>query len=397
VTREKSKPAVEVPQGEIPQSTDVLAELERILATPLFQNSKRYPALLRHVVEQTLAGSKHELKERTLGIVVFRRPPEYDTSADPVVRNTASEVRKRLEEYYSEPGHEGEVVITLPSGTYVPEFRVAAVKAAPLVPTLADPVPPPAASRRLPRWAIAAPLVALAIVTGVALFPRPSAVKVFWAPILKAPDPVLVVVDTWLGVADPQAAAGNSSQVVRELIDPKVFLKVNDQSARLGAFLGSQGRHVEHALARDVTLSNLRTRPFILRGAFNNSWTLRAVSPFRFYFQLDHDPLVRRIMDRQHPERHDWAAPMSGEIKEDYALIARATEPDAGQMMLVIAGLGDRGSAAALEFATNPKYLTAFSAEAPAGWERRNMELVIKTNLVKDDWGEPRIVATHFW
>src|SRR5579883_1651777 len=111
------------PPTELPDSALVLAQLDRVLATPWFQHSKRYPAFLRYIVEQTLQGASDELKERTLGIAVFRRPPEYDTSADPVVRNTASEVRKRLEEYYSEAGHEQELRISLPPGGYVPEFR----------------------------------------------------------------------------------------------------------------------------------------------------------------------------------------------------------------------------------------------------------------------------------
>src|SRR5689334_6505335 len=69
-------------------SVEVLAQLDRILSTPLFHLSKRYPAFLRYVVEQTLRGTSDELKERTLGVAVFKRSPEYDTSADPVVRNT---------------------------------------------------------------------------------------------------------------------------------------------------------------------------------------------------------------------------------------------------------------------------------------------------------------------
>src|SRR5947209_7383110 len=126
-TREKVRQAGPV---ELPESAAVLEQLQRILANSLFQHSKRYPAFLRHVVEQTLRGAGDELKERTLGVAVFRRTPEYDTSADPVVRNTASEVRKRLEEYYSEAGREGELRITLPAGAYVPEFRLATVDAA---------------------------------------------------------------------------------------------------------------------------------------------------------------------------------------------------------------------------------------------------------------------------
>src|SRR5215475_11014974 len=78
----------------------VRAQLERILAHPGFRNSRRFPALLRYAVECTLDGRAEQLKERTLGIEVFGRNPDYDTNADHIVRTTASEVRKRISRYY---------------------------------------------------------------------------------------------------------------------------------------------------------------------------------------------------------------------------------------------------------------------------------------------------------
>ena len=80
----------------------ILRELEAVLASPHFCNSKRYPTLLQYIVENTLAGKLDLLKERTLGVEVFDRPPTYDTNTDTVVRYTAGEVRKRLLLYYSE-------------------------------------------------------------------------------------------------------------------------------------------------------------------------------------------------------------------------------------------------------------------------------------------------------
>src|SRR5690348_18325091 len=77
-------------------------QLARVLESAPFRTSKRYPALLSYVVEKTLQGNIESLKERTLGIEVFRREPEYDTNADPVVRIAAGEVRKRLAQYRSE-------------------------------------------------------------------------------------------------------------------------------------------------------------------------------------------------------------------------------------------------------------------------------------------------------
>ena len=100
----------------------VRQQLERVLASPLFRNSKRYPALLRFVVEQSLDGNEDQLKERLLGIHVFHRQPDYDTNQDTIVRLTAAEVRKRIAQYYQQPEHKGELRIHLNSGSYVPHF-----------------------------------------------------------------------------------------------------------------------------------------------------------------------------------------------------------------------------------------------------------------------------------
>lgn len=83
----------------------VRSQLEKIVSDARFVASKRYPCLLRYIVEQTLAGNEDNLKERTIGIEVFHRPPDYDTNADPVVRLCAAEVRKRLAQYYQSRAH----------------------------------------------------------------------------------------------------------------------------------------------------------------------------------------------------------------------------------------------------------------------------------------------------
>jgi hypothetical protein len=104
-------------------ATKIREQLGRLLVHPLFANSKRYPALLAYTVEQTLLGNAGELKERSIAVEVFGRSPTYDANADPVVRITAGEVRKRLTQYYYDTAHRGELVIELPLGAYVPVFR----------------------------------------------------------------------------------------------------------------------------------------------------------------------------------------------------------------------------------------------------------------------------------
>ena len=103
-------------RNEVTSNAALIREqLNRLLAHPLFTNSKRYPVLLAYTVEQALLGNAGELKERTIGVEAFGREPNYDANLDPVVRTTAAEVRKRLIQYYYSPDHAGELIrIRLP-------------------------------------------------------------------------------------------------------------------------------------------------------------------------------------------------------------------------------------------------------------------------------------------
>src|ERR1017187_3255520 len=102
----------------------VLSELNAILSSHHFRNSKRYPALLNYVVNKALDGYSGELKERPLGVEFFNRTPDYDTNTDPVVRFSAGEVRKRIAQFYHERGGESALQVNLPLGSYVPEFKL---------------------------------------------------------------------------------------------------------------------------------------------------------------------------------------------------------------------------------------------------------------------------------
>ena len=110
-------PVTEIEEGVRPGSEEVKTQLARLLASPLFNHSKHYPSLLRYVVQETLEGRGRHLKERALGVEVFGRGADYDTNADPVVRTSACEVRKRIAQYYHEAGHAAEIRIDLPSGS----------------------------------------------------------------------------------------------------------------------------------------------------------------------------------------------------------------------------------------------------------------------------------------
>ena len=101
----------------------VRQELDRVLSSHDFQASKLCQSFLRYVVENTLNGHTDSLKERTIGIEVFGKPTSYDPSEDAGVRVKAGEVRKRLRSYYLGSPADAQLLIDLPAGTYIPEFR----------------------------------------------------------------------------------------------------------------------------------------------------------------------------------------------------------------------------------------------------------------------------------
>jgi hypothetical protein len=107
-----------------PDAKAVLKELDRILASRYFKDAVRGRQFLEYVVRYRLEGRNDPIKERTIGTEVFHRPAGYQTGDDSVVRVQASEVRRRLEQFYQLEGAGAAVQIELPLGSYSPVFRV---------------------------------------------------------------------------------------------------------------------------------------------------------------------------------------------------------------------------------------------------------------------------------
>jgi TolB-like protein len=136
---------------------DVLAELDRILASQALNGSDQLKRLLKLVVTRKLDGQADLVKEYNLGLEVFQRPPDYDPKVDPIVRVQARRLRARLDEYFAVEGIRDPLVIQIPKGAYVPVFEKRSS---------------PSAARRPPKhlWiALAAVLGLVSILAGARL------------------------------------------------------------------------------------------------------------------------------------------------------------------------------------------------------------------------------------
>jgi hypothetical protein len=418
--------------------------LHEVLASPHFCNSKRYPALLQYVVEKTLAGESDLLKERTLGVEVFERPASYDTNADTVVRYTAGEVRKRLSLYYSELRRKPKIRISLPAGSYVPEFlndhdeleeagdsyghlATRLPSAGLLVETAgegqdADRILLPSvadrgsfdssragahaglareqieARGRHRRWLAVAAIAAVVLLAGMgwkyrAVHPR-TPLDAFWMPVLRDQTVMPVCLG---GSVFSQTHTSGVATATKDVDYPFISMQSASAVAQISALLErSGGATTQLQSAATTTLTELKEHPAILVGGYNNQWTLRLLQPLRFHFAPSLD--AEAIVDGAHPGmkwERDPSLPYSN--ADDYALVARFRDPTTDSWMVVLAGVGRNGTEAAAQFATSPHYMQLLRDRAGADFASRNVEAVLKVSVIDGKTGAPSILAVQVW
>ncbi len=411
----------------------ILLELQEVLASPHFCNSKRYPALLQYIVEKTLAGESDLLKERTLGVEVFDRPPSYDTNADTVVRYTAGEVRKRLSLYYHELGRKPAIQISLPAGSYVPEFLHAqddseetaghtgsSHESVALTHELEsvsgwgigesnlhvagtiDGHPGSIAARgreagRQRRW-LGLALVAIVVLGGLGWKYRNSPPRTpllsFWSPVLHDQSSVMVCIG---GSVFSQTHLSGVATATKDIDYPFVSMQSAAAAAQLSALMARDGGAATQLQSAATTpLTELREHPVVLLGGYNNQWTLRLVQPLRFHFA----PVTAEeaIVDQEHPEvrwARDPSLPYSS--ADDYALVARFRDTTTNGWVVVLAGIGRNGTEAAAQFATGSNYMQLLRDKVGSDFSNRNIEAVLKVSVIDGKTGAPSILEWHVW
>ncbi len=372
-----------------PSTAEVREQLARLLDSSLFRGSRRYPGLLRFIVERKLDGHTEQLKERALGIEVFGRRADYDTNQDPIVRVSAAEIRKRIAQYYHEPGHETELRIELPLGSYIPVFHAPAIAPA-LVPISSR---PRFLTRKSWWWLAVASCLPLAALS----WNNAAPLDQFWRPLVQSGNPVSLCVARSPVESGHMVDAVNFASRSSNIAWPDAVTL-----AKLAGLLQSKDQRYTVRREDQLSFNDLRQGPAVLIGGFNDSWTLRLMNDERFSFQRDGD--LCWIRDQQNPNNKQWNINL-GHVDErgipilaqDFAIISRVSNPRTGNMLVLVAGLWGYGTQAAGEFLTNGRFLKALAERAPAGWEKKNMQVVISTEVIDKSTGPPRILAVNVW
>jgi hypothetical protein len=408
------------PSSEFEKSA-VQQQLEHLLASSLFHSSKRYAQFLRFVVGRVLEGQANELKERIVGIEVFDRAATYDTNTDPIVRVTAAEIRKRLDQYYQDPEHSQEIRLFLRAGSYVPQFSwpghpdgfpetstLAANNVPDLVKSQTELVP--AVESRVIRIPVPVKTVAFVLAAFVVCAAsivlwhetRTSSLQQFWEPFVKTPEPTLFCIADQVQYANIRLRDAADPQREITLPDSMVTVIIDDVNplVNIAGTLRTYGKNYRVLGESTTNLTDLRRSPSVFIGAFDNRWTLRLTGPLRFHFVNDPSMTKLWIEDRDNPGKRDWLLDrlqQQTEDYKDYAIVARFLDPDTDQFLVIAAGIGRGGTVAAGEFLVNEQRMDELLKQVPRDWQKKNIEVVLETQVIQGRSGPPRVRAVHVW
>jgi hypothetical protein len=423
-------------------SSTIDESLGQILRSARFKDSMQLQTLLRYIVEESLKGHDDALKERIIGIDVFGRKPDYDTSDDPIVRSRVGLLRKRLAQYYeSEEARSSAVQIVIPSGSYHPTFvfhrlannenKESPAKEKPQTAVshgtednpesgAASHVP---SSFRAPRWrvwgiiAVASCSLLLAAWVAVANWNK-NELYLLWKPILESKKTVLLYNGTinpiYLlsldnvnstsppGDQDLPASAPSLSSVEGPTLTAGEFVPVQgglvppgDIAAdlKVAALMNTYNRSLSMRSGTGLPFVDLQGSPTVLIGAYDNYWTMSLARDLPFFFDRS-----GRIRERSGQHRV-WSsvARADNTISEDYAVFFRLLDSKVGGPVIAISGLTTCGTQAAAQFATDPVQLKRISNIPRNALKQKNIEFVLRTSLVNCTPTSVDIVAQQVW
>jgi hypothetical protein len=430
-------------QSSIPMEEDagraeaVRQELDRIVKSRHFRSAGRSRQFLQFVVQQKLAGHVERLKERTIGTELFQRSPDYATGDDPVVRVQAGEVRRRLEQYYQEGPCESPVCIKLPVGSYSPTFDWIAEKpSASPEPLTLTPLAPVTSSQKSYglSWrgmTVAAGFLILAVAVGLVFInsqrtahKKSTVLEQFWSPVFTTPQPVLICLakpvvyrpSERLYEQYSRKHPGTFRTEVERYnqplpLDPDEKLSWSDMTAypeygvdlgdayagiSISGLFGRLGKPRQVRIGANYSFQDLRNSPAVVVGAFNNRWTMDLTANLHFAF-VEKDG--KFTIQEQTPGGRNWVQYVANSASEnaDYAIVGRILDSRTGQFIAIVAGISGTGTQAAAEFVSQPEYIEKGLRNAPPDWQKKNLEVVLKTTITDSIAGPPQVVAAYYW
>ena len=387
----------------MPGAAERHALIDRVAGSPHFARSARLRDFLLYVGHESLKAGVTEIHEQEIGVRVFGRSPSYDRSQDNIVRVNASELRKRIETYFSTDGSEEPLVFSIPRGGYRPVFRWREAEkddsaiqemAAPLVEEPAVAVITGERSRRWSwMWAALSSLLAVACVAllwenhnlkkGTDLWAAQPTVTGFWTGIANAaPQSDIVLPDASVSMSEEilgksislsdyldhnfiRPANGEERSPNRQQDLQTIF---NHNLVTLGDFHAAQQilslspivPSLHLTLARFYGADSIKRNNVILIGGKKaNPWVRLFDEKLNFTLEYDNQHSQAYVANRNPAagEQAVYAPVMDRNAISAYSVIAYLPNPSKTGKVIILAGTDSDATGAAAEFLTSEEAL----------------------------------------
>jgi len=354
----------------------IRAQVERILQNKNLRLSEVQRRLFSYLADKSLSGEADGLKEYTLGLDAFGKPPSYDPRQESVVRMHVARLRQKLADYYRIEGVNDPILVDLPKGGFKVTF----------LPRSPDPQIPGGVIEALlrhwrrPEAALAAAL--LALVAGALYFAaRPvkaqrtgsesvaalsPELQQLWSPLLASNRPLVVCIAT---PAHGDSGAGTASGA---------FL--------LGQFLAPHKLHVLLTRGDLLSMPEIAMDNVVFIGPVAGNRQLEAV-PVDQQIVLEPDG-IRNLNPRPgEPEfLQDRASRNSPDVEESHALVSHIPGLYGNGDILYLSGNRISSVLAAVQALTDPVLARTMVAKmkTSTGGVPRYYQLVLQVKSMDD-------------
>ena len=163
----------------------------------------------------------------------------------------------------------------------------------------------------------------------------------------------------------------------------------------MSKLLTDQGIRFELRFGKEATYAEMRGSPVLIIGGINTEWATELISESNFAFD---ETLGSPNIHETGGAKRVWKQETSdGHVTRDYGLITRQLSGKAGPFLVQVAGISHFGTAAASEILVQPQELERVLRSESINLQRKNLQIVVSTDVTDERAGPPHIVAVSSW
>jgi hypothetical protein len=416
-----------------PEHSEVSTEINKLVTSETLHGSESLCRLLRYLAQHALEHPGIPLKEYQIATEVFGRPRDFDPHLDSTIRVQAGRLRLKLAEYYASEGAADPILVELPKGTYVLNFRAhSARKSVPesreriedprtSAPSLKPPVSLLGLSQERQSRLTTALLIALLVAAGTWIAILVTQRRPVLSPANSSTSASASVGTFWRAftedIEEPWVVFSNGAFIGRPETGMRYFDSVRDPPDKildhytgvgevlaiheLDRVFGTMHREIRVKRGSLLSLDDAKNNNLIFVGSpAENPSLLELPGSREFVFKRVESGARKGDLGvfNMHPqpgEPNVFLATAGPPLIEDYATITLANGLNPGLHMLILAGITTLGTQAAVEFVCRDDSLEQLLLRLSVGdnAEVKPFEAVLRVKVTRGVPVETQLVS----